>query len=95
MKKRMICIYFLLIATLVLFASCGGETDNGGTNKQPHEHKYSEWAFVGEEPACEETGIQKRTCECGDEQTRDYNVAPFLRNNKINAWHNATHILKI
>ena len=39
-----------------------------------HEHVYGEWTFIGDEPGCGETGIQKRTCVCGEEQTRDYTV---------------------
>ena len=39
-----------------------------------HEHVYGEWTFIGDEPGCGETGIQKHTCVCGEEQTRDYTV---------------------
>ena len=39
-----------------------------------HEHVYGEWTFIGDEPGCGEAGIQKRTCVCGEEQTRDYTV---------------------
>ena len=39
-----------------------------------HEHVYGEWTFIGDEPGCGEAGIQKRTCVCGEEQTRDYTI---------------------
>ena len=42
----------------------------GGT----HTHEFGEWTFIGDEPGCGEAGIQKRTCVCGEEQTRDYTV---------------------
>ena len=39
-----------------------------------HTHEFGEWTFIGDEPGCGEAGIQKRTCVCGEEQTRDYTV---------------------
>ena len=39
-----------------------------------HTHAFGEWTFIGDEPGCGEAGIQKRTCVCGEEQTRDYTV---------------------
>ena len=39
-----------------------------------HTHEFGEWTFIGDEPDCGEAGIQKRTCVCGEEQTRDYTV---------------------
>ena len=39
-----------------------------------HTHEFGEWTFIGDEPGCGEAGIQKRTCVCGKEQTRDYTV---------------------
>lgn len=47
-------------------ANLGGEGE--------HTHAFGEWTFIGDEPGCGETGIQKRTCVCGEEQTRDYTV---------------------
>ena len=37
-----------------------------------HEHQFGEWTFIDGEPACGETAMQKRTCACGHEETRDY-----------------------
>ncbi|MBQ7098472.1 MAG: glycoside hydrolase N-terminal domain-containing protein, partial [Oscillospiraceae bacterium] len=35
----------------------------------PHEHSWSDWA-VTTEPTCTETGVETRTCECGETETR-------------------------
>ena len=71
MKKR-------FFATLVLFASlaltaCGG--GNGGESKtsgksSKHTHSWTEWTEVTA-PTCEGKGQEKRTCACGEEQTRE------------------------
>ena len=37
-----------------------------------HEHQFGEWTFIDGEPACDEVVLQKRTCACGHEETRDY-----------------------
>ena len=52
-----------------------GKCDRCGVSLDgTHTHEFGEWTFIGDEPGCGEAGIQKRTCVCGEEQTRDYTV---------------------
>ncbi|MBQ2920304.1 MAG: S-layer homology domain-containing protein, partial [Oscillospiraceae bacterium] len=43
-------------------------TVTGG--EQPHEHSFGEWT-VTTEPTCTEKGVETRTCECGESETRE------------------------
>ena len=38
--------------------------------EQPHEHSFGEWT-VTTEPTCTEKGVETRTCECGESETRE------------------------
>ena len=38
--------------------------------EQPHEHSWSDWT-VTTEPTCTEKGVETRTCECGETETRE------------------------
>ena len=38
--------------------------------EQPHEHSFGEWT-VTTEPTCTEKGVETRTCECGETETRE------------------------
>ena len=42
----------------------------GGSVEPPHEHSWSEWT-VTTEPTCTEKGVETRTCECGESETRE------------------------
>ena len=42
----------------------------GLEEKPAHEHSFGEWV-VTTEPTCTETGIETRTCECGETETRE------------------------
>ena len=39
-------------------------------DEAPHEHSFGEWV-VTTEPTCTEVGIETRTCECGETETRE------------------------
>ena len=65
------------IAVSVALILGGGNGNQGGGNTPEdngHEHSYSEWTIV-DEPTCTEAGVEKRTCECGEKETRP--VAAF------------------
>ena len=49
-------------------------SSSNGSKESMHRHSYGYWTMVVE-PTCTETGIEKRYCECGAEETRT--VAPF------------------
>ena len=40
------------------------------SGEQPHEHSFGEWT-VTTAPTCTEKGIETRTCECGETETRE------------------------
>ena len=51
----------------------GGFNEDGSINnsgEQPHEHSFGEWT-VTTAPTCTEKGIETRTCECGETETRE------------------------
>lgn len=64
MKIRKLLMPIVLLA-LLLCAIC-----MVGCN---HEHEWGEWALT-EEPTCTEVGVETRTCECGEKETRDIAV---------------------
>ncbi|MBP3659759.1 MAG: discoidin domain-containing protein, partial [Oscillospiraceae bacterium] len=41
-----------------------------GSVEPPHEHSWSDWT-VTTEPTCTEAGVETRTCECGETETRE------------------------
>ena len=47
-----------------------------------HEHVFSDW-FTINEPTCTESGLEKRTCSCGYEETR---LIDPLNHNYSNEW---------
>ena len=47
-----------------------------------HEHVFSDW-FAINEPTCTESGLEKRTCSCGYEETR---LIDPLNHNYSNEW---------
>lgn len=59
MKRRLKWLMGVGMVCVLTFAlaSCG------------HEHEYGEWT-VAEEAACDQEGVEKRECECGEEETR-------------------------
>ena len=71
-------VFLVLVFALVVFAGCQ-ETptptpnpDNGnqgGENTGDHTHTWSGWAITTN-PTCTEEGVETRTCECGDSETR-------------------------
>ena len=56
MKKHLLIVLMLIVAVLA-FSSCG------------HEHEWSEWTTTTE-VTCTTDGEQKRTCECGEVETK-------------------------
>ena len=71
-------VFLVLVFALVVFAGCQ-ETptptpnpDNGnqgGENTGDHTHTWSGWAITTN-PTCTAEGVETRTCECGDSETR-------------------------
>ena len=52
----------------------GGFNEDGTINgAEVHEHSFGEWV-VTTEPTCTETGIETRTCECGETETREIDM---------------------
>ena len=81
--KKLWCILSLLLALVCVFAACDTETPNGDTNtpnteqnggggdNQPsHTHAFGEWS-VSKVATCVAKGEEKRTCACGESETRD------------------------
>ena len=50
------------------------------TGEAPHEHSWSDWT-VTTEPTCTEAGVETRTCECGETETRT--IAALGHNEEI------------
>ncbi len=48
----------------------GGFNEDGTINgAEPHEHAFGDWVTTTE-PTCTEEGVETRTCECGETETR-------------------------
>ena len=75
-------VFLVLVFALAIFAGCkdnptptpdpdngnqGGE--QGGENTGDHTHTWSGWSITTN-PTCTEEGVETRTCECGDSETR-------------------------
>ena len=56
--KRLITILFILILSALALASC------------EHTHEFGDWETITD-ATCSETGIKKRTCECGEAETSE------------------------
>ena len=56
--KRLITILYILILSALALASC------------EHTHEFGDWETITE-ATCSETGIKKRTCECGEAETSE------------------------
>lgn len=73
MKKRIIALFIIICAMLLLTASCSGnDSEETGVPPSPQqcEHSWSEWS-VHTEASCTEEGREKRTCSlCGAEDFR-------------------------
>ncbi|MBQ2920177.1 MAG: exo-alpha-sialidase, partial [Oscillospiraceae bacterium] len=59
------------------------------TGEAPHEHSWSDWT-VTTEPTCTEAGVETRTCECGETETREvaalgHTEAEAVRENEVAA----------
>ena len=66
MKKLLpILLLIAVIISMMLLSSC--DDLFGGENE--HEHEFSEWETV-DAPTCTEGGLEARTCDCGEEETR-------------------------
>ena len=52
----------MTVAELAVYGIPGGEA--------PHEHSFGEWT-VTKEATCTEAGVETRTCECGETETRE------------------------
>ena len=57
MKKRLLCVNLLVFMLLCFLTSCS------------HEHAWTDWRIVTK-ATCTEKGVEKRTCDCGEEETR-------------------------
>ena len=74
-------ISILLICLVISFAACGG----GGGGGDPHAHSYGEWT-VKTAATCTEDAVEKRTCSCGDEQTRNSTTNFALGHDRSGSW---------
>ena len=59
--KKLLVLAALIIASLCLLASCGGQKDD-------HTHEFGEWS-VTKNATCTEDGIKTRYCSCGEKQS--------------------------
>ena len=60
-----------IIITVALILG-GGNNNQGGGNtpdENEHEHSYGEWTVV-DESTCTVAGVEERSCECGEKETR-------------------------
>ena len=53
-----------------VFASAAEIRLTGVKDEAPHEHSFGQWS-VTTAPTCTEKGIETRTCECGETETRE------------------------
>ena len=68
MKKRIIALFIIICAMLLLTASCSGnDSEETGVPPSPQqcEHSWSDWS-VHTEASCTEEGREKRTCSLCD-----------------------------
>lgn len=85
MKKLLIVLFVMLLAFAMF--SCGNtpegtgdssipsSTDNSVNGDAPHTHAYGEWAIVVQ-ATCTAKGEEKRTCSCGEFETREIAIIP-------------------
>lgn len=59
--KKLLVLAALIIASLCLLASCGGQKDD-------HTHEFGEW-ITTKNATCTEDGVMSRYCSCGEKQT--------------------------
>lgn len=64
--KKLLCILCLLLMLACVFAACDGTE----TPKDEHTHTFGEWS-VSKAATCTAKGEEKRTCECGESETRE------------------------
>ena len=57
MAKKLLCVAIIVLALVCTLASCG------------HEHVFGEW-MVAKDATCITEGVETRTCECGESETR-------------------------
>lgn len=57
MKKKILSVILLISILTCMLTSCG------------HEHEFGEWT-VSRRPTCQKDGLETRTCECGEQETR-------------------------
>lgn len=75
-----IAVFFALALTACQPVSKDAESKEENNEEAPvsqpisvdsnHKHKYGDWVTVTE-PTCTDKGLQERTCECGDKQTKE------------------------
>lgn len=76
MKKVLTTVAVFFALALTACGTPSTTSESKGEESQPsqtssaHTHKWGDWTRV-KEPTCTEKGQEKRTCDCGQEQTRD------------------------
>ena len=66
--KKILFAFVLLLAIVLVFASCGGEDKPSGNDTPVHTHEFAEWDLT-KKPTCTEDGIKVRYCSCGEKQS--------------------------
>ena len=69
-------VFLVLVLALAVFAGCQNTPkptpdngDQGGEQTGDHTHAWGNWT-VTKNATCTEEGVETRTCECGDSETR-------------------------
>ena len=65
-RNKLFVLIFFVGLVVSIFAAC----DNGNT---PHSHSFGEWTMKTA-ATCTEAEVEKRTCSCGNEETRNSTV---------------------
>ena len=68
--KRLVCVLLLLLALVWVFAACDKNDEGDIPLEDAHVHEYGSWS-VTHAADCTEKGTEKRTCACGESETRE------------------------
>ena len=73
--KKVISILFCLLALICVLAACNEEQKPNTDQNGEHTHAWSEWS-VSAAATCATKGEEKRTCTCGESETREISTLP-------------------
>lgn len=80
--KKILSVLLILLALVCVLAACDTEKTPSAENDKPstdengeHTHAWSEWSVTAA-ATCATKGEEKRTCTCGESETREISTLP-------------------